>query len=267
MSSFTDYKGLKVITPAPTDVLKPSTNNETNFKTLADRVPTAEHVDTVDPTSANNAGSTPAYYVNSRWLNTTKGIEYICTASSNVTATWTPVKLATTSIVTAAKFGAGKTPTFEFDTDGTMYAQTFRAGNLVTVDYISGISTIFASPVPFGVGATFAGNVTARQYAATAQTLVDGATINWNMNNGAAATVTLAGNRTLAAPTNMQNGATYYLIVKQDATGSRTLAFNSAYKFPGGTDPVVSTAGNAVDILTFISDGTSMYGVCQKAFA
>jgi hypothetical protein len=111
------------------------------------------------------------------------------------------------------------------------------------------------------------GVITAPQYAATAQTLTDGSTINWNMNSGAKATVTLGGNRTLAAPTNLVDGATYILIVKQDATGSRTLTFNSAYKFPGGTDPTLSTAANAVDILTFISDGTSLFGVCQKAFA
>ena len=53
----------------------------------------------------------------------------------------------------------------------------------------------------------------------------------------------------------------------QDGTGSRTLAYNAIYKWPAGVAPVLSTAANAIDILTFVSDGTNMYGVAQKAFA
>ncbi len=65
----------------------------------------------------------------------------------------------------------------------------------------------------------------------------------------------------------MKNGATYYAIVKQDATGTRTLAYGSAYKWPGGTAPTLSTTGNDIDILTFISDGTSLFGVGQLDFS
>lgn len=99
------------------------------------------------------------------------------------------------------------------------------------------------------------------------QTLTDAASISWNLNSGGAATVTLAGNRTLANPTNMKSGGSYYLVVKQDATGNRTLSYGAAYKFPDGVKPVLSTPANAVDILTFISDGASMYGVAQKKFS
>ncbi len=101
----------------------------------------------------------------------------------------------------------------------------------------------------------------------TTQTLTDGANISWDLDSGGAATVTLAGNRTLDNPTNMKNGATYYVIVKQDATGTRTLAYGSAYKWPGGTAPTLSTTGNDIDILTFISDGTSLFGVGQLDFS
>ena len=63
-------------------------------------------------------------------------------------------------------------------------------------------------------------------------------------------------------------GSTYILIVKQDGSGSRTLNTDaSAYKFPGGTSPTLSTGANAVDVLTFVSDGTSMYGVSQLNFS
>ena len=97
--------------------------------------------------------------------------------------------------------------------------------------------------------------------------LSDGASISWDASANQVAKVTLAGNRTLAAPTNLVDGATYILRVIQDATGNRTLAYNSVFKFPGGAAPTLSTAANAIDILTFISDGTNMYGVFQGDFS
>jgi len=100
----------------------------------------------------------------------------------------------------------------------------------------------------------------------TTQTLISGASISWDMNSGGFATVTLDINATMAAPTNLKNGGSYILIVKQDAIGSRTLAYDLVFKFPGGTAPTLSTTANAVDILTFLSDGTNLYGVAQEDF-
>lgn len=101
----------------------------------------------------------------------------------------------------------------------------------------------------------------------TVQALTSGTTIAWNMASGGAATLTLATNATLDAPSNLRNGASYSLTVTQDGTGSRTLAYNSVFKFPGGTDPVLSTAAGSIDILTFLSDGTNLYGSILKAFS
>jgi hypothetical protein len=105
-----------------------------------------------------------------------------------------------------------------------------------------------------------------KQQNASEAALSDGASIAWNLDDAQAAKVTLAGNRTLDDPTNMVTGGTYVLRVTQDATGSRTLSYGSAYKWEGGTAPTLSTAANAVDILTFTSDGTSMFGVIAKDF-
>jgi hypothetical protein len=101
----------------------------------------------------------------------------------------------------------------------------------------------------------------------TEVTLTDGATINWNMNTQQVAKVTLGGNRTLANPTNLVAGGTYVLRVIQDGTGSRTLAYGSAYKWASGVVPTLSTAAGSVDILSFYSDGTNLYGVAQVGFA
>jgi len=91
------------------------------------------------------------------------------------------------------------------------------------------------------------------------QTLTDGATIDWNLSTQQVAKVTLAGNRTLNAPTNQQAGAFYSLAIIQDGTGSRTLTFNSAYKFTGATAPTLTTTASARDIIVFQSNGTNLY--------
>ncbi len=97
--------------------------------------------------------------------------------------------------------------------------------------------------------------------------LIDAANIAWNLEKSQAANVTLGGNRTLSNPTNKKAGASYTLVVKQDGTGSRTLAYGTDYKWVGGVAPVLSTAAGAIDVLTFISDGSYMYGAIAKGFA
>ena len=63
--------------------------------------------------------------------------------------------------------------------------------------------------------------------------------------------VTLGGNRTLANPTNITAGQSGVIVVTQDGTGSRTLAFGSYWKFPGGTAPTLTTAANSVDVIAY----------------
>jgi len=96
---------------------------------------------------------------------------------------------------------------------------------------------------------------------ALSQTLTDGATINWDVALGRVATVTLgATGRTMAAPTNLKVG-TYILRVYQDGTGSRTITtWNSVFKWTAAVAPVLSTGAGKLDIITFFSDGTNLYG-------
>jgi hypothetical protein len=108
------------------------------------------------------------------------------------------------------------------------------------------------------VAPSTATNFTAQQYFGTS-TLTDGATISWAANTQQVATVTIAGNRTMAAPTGLVSGAFYALNVIQDATGSRTLTWNSVFKWTGGTAPTLSTAANAKDFFVWRSDGTNLY--------
>ncbi len=88
--------------------------------------------------------------------------------------------------------------------------------------------------------------------------LTDGATIDWNLDTAPLARVTLAGNRTVAAPTNQRDGGMFVLIVQQDSGGNRTLAWNAAFDFGTEGTPVLPTGSNKVAIFTFLSNGTSM---------
>ena len=67
---------------------------------------------------------------------------------------------------------------------------------------------------------------------------------------------------TMNAPTNALSGQVINLIIKQDGTGSHTVTWNSAYKFPGGTDPTITAAAGSVDIVTMQYDATDSVWYC-----
>jgi hypothetical protein len=69
--------------------------------------------------------------------------------------------------------------------------------------------------------------------------------------------VTLGGNRTLANPTNLTAGQSGVIVITQDGTGSRTLAYGSNFKFPGGTAPTLTTTAAAVDVLAYYVESAS----------
>lgn len=101
------------------------------------------------------------------------------------------------------------------------------------------------------------------------QTLTDAATVAYDCALGVNGRVTLAGNRTFAAPTNAQAGTSGYLEITQGGGGSNTGTWNAAWRFPGGTDITLSTAAGAVDVIQWWTpDGAVFHVVGQyKALA
>ena len=98
--------------------------------------------------------------------------------------------------------------------------------------------------------------------------LTDAASIAIDMGVGNNFAFTLAGNRTLEAPTNATPGQTGYIYITQDGTGSRTLAFNNAYIFVSGTAPTISTAAGAKDLLIYnVKEATAITAIVVKALA
>jgi len=90
--------------------------------------------------------------------------------------------------------------------------------------------------------------------------LTDAATIAWDMSLGINFSVTLAGNRTLGAVTNTVAGKTGSILVYQDATGGRTLAFNAVYKFANGVAPTLDTVANRLTMLFYqVIDSSNIF--------
>lgn len=142
---------------------------------------------------------------------------------------------------------------------GTTTAANLTVTGLMSVSSnstITGTLTVSGNTVAGNSAFTGVMSVNGPAYA-TIGTLTDGATITPDFGTFNNFTVTLGGNRTLANPTNLVAGQSGVIYIVQDATGSRTLAFGSNWKFPGATAPILTTTANAVDVLVYAVRSTS----------
>lgn len=87
--------------------------------------------------------------------------------------------------------------------------------------------------------------------------LSDGATITPDFADSNNFSVTLAGNRTLANPSNLTAGQSGSIFITQDGTGSRTLAYGSYWDFVGGTAPTLTTTAAKIDRIDYVVRTTS----------
>tara|TARA_Y100000310_G_scaffold299686_1_gene334757 strand:+ start:1326 stop:1940 length:615 start_codon:yes stop_codon:yes gene_type:complete len=116
----------------------------------------------------------------------------------------------------------------------------------------SGVQAYDADTAKLDVAQTFTasqrGEVTA---------LTDGANISTDLADSNNFSVTLAGNRTLDNPTNLVAGQSGTIVLTQDGTGSRTLAYGAYWKFIGGTAPTLTTTASAVDVLVYYVESST----------
>lgn len=87
--------------------------------------------------------------------------------------------------------------------------------------------------------------------------LTDGATITPDFAAANNFSLTIGGNRTLANPTNQTGGQSGAIVITQDGTGSRTLAYGSNWKFTGASVPTLTPTANAVDVLLYYVESAS----------
>ena len=214
---------------------------------------------TVATSATITTGTIPTLVSNNATIGTTTGTAGVFT-SGTITTGLIPTLTAGTTTGTASIFTSGTVTTLN-STTGTI-------GNFTTT--LTGDVTISTGSAT--VGTRVAVLNTAQQYtrahnfAATALTITSG-TIPWDLSQNQVATLTVSTNATMNTPTNPQAGSTYVMIVTQGTGGSNTLSFSTAYKFVGGSVPVLSTGSAQVDVLSFVSNGTVLYGVASQNFS
>ncbi len=122
---------------------------------------------------------------------------------------------------------------------------TGTTGNFTTLNATTINGTIS------GYGALDTANVWTKGQRGEITTLTDAATITIDLADSNNFKVTLGGNRQLGNPSNMISGQSGAIWITQDATGSRTLNYDSVWDFAGGSAPTLTTSGTAVDCLVY----------------
>ena len=101
-------------------------------------------------------------------------------------------------------------------------------------------------------------NPTVTNYTETPFTANSSTAITIALTNGTVQIITLTGNATITMPT-ATAGKSFIIMLKQDATGSRSVTW-STVKYPGGTAPTITATASRQDIFSFFADGTNWYG-------
>ncbi len=90
-----------------------------------------------------------------------------------------------------------------------------------------------------------------------------GSSLTLSLSSASVQRATLSANCTFTMPT-ATAGASLILILTQGGTGN-TATFTSV-KWPGGSAPTVTATNGKVDVLRFVSDGTSWYGFAHQNY-
>jgi hypothetical protein len=176
--------------------------------------------------------------------------------------------------MTLSGAGALSATSFAGAHNGTVGATTPNTGAFTTLSASStvsgtGFSTYLASPPAIGGTAAAAGTFTTLTSTDNRDTVYASGsttgTITPNAANGNVQTITLTGSITLNALASPVSGQSITLIIKQPASGG-PYTLTSSMLFAGGFK-TLSTAANAIDMLTISYIGTSYYASLVTGFA
>ena len=147
---------------------------------------------------------------------------------------------------------------------GTAFPNNLLANSSVTL----GNTSVSLGSTATSLGNLTTANVTVTNYIETLQAVgTVGATSTLALTTGTVLTATLTASTpcTFTMPT-ATAGKSFILKLIQASSGMTTATFTSV-KWPGGTAPTITATASAVDILSFVSDGTNWYGTFAQAFA
>ena len=157
------------------------------------------------------------------------------------------VEVAVSGIPSAADVNA-KAPLASPALTGTPTAPTAASGTNTTQI----ATTAFVTAASSGGVSLDTANTWTKGQRGEVTTLTDAATITPDLNDSNNYSIVLAGNRTLANPTNCTAGQSGSVFIVQDGTGSRTLSWGSYWDFAGGTAPTLTTTAAAVDRVDYV---------------
>ena len=214
---------------------------------------------------------------------TTGTIPNLTSSTASITLGTIPTLTAGTTTSTAANITNGTIQTLTASTanitTGTIGNFNSTTGTISTLNSTTGtignLTTTLTGDVTISTGSATVGTRvavvnTAQEYTAAhnfnATTLTSGNSIAWDLSANQVARLVLSTNGTMADASNKVDGSVYILLVTQ-GTGSNTLAWNATYKWPSGTAPTLTTGSAKSDIFTFISNGTSLFGVASQNYS
>lgn len=134
-------------------------------------------------------------------------------------------------------------------------------------DYISNTSITGTGSAVLATSPTI-NNPTVTNYVETLQAVgTVGSTSTLALTNGTVLTATLTASTpcTFTMPT-ATAGKSFILILTQASSGMTTATFTGV-KWPGGTAPTITATASAVDIISFVANGSVWYGNAAQAFA
>ena len=179
-----------------------------------------------------------------------------------------------TNIMTLTGAGVLTASGFAGPHNGTVGATTPNTGSFTTLAASgtvsgTGFSNYLASPPAIGGSTAAAGTFTTLTYKDARDTVFAGGTttgtITPNCANGNVQTITLTGSITLNALASPVTGQSLTLIIRQPAVGG-PFTLTSTMLFAGGFK-TLSTANNAIDMLTISYIGTTYYASLVTGFA
>jgi hypothetical protein len=172
-------------------------------------------------------------------------------------------------------FAQGFTSSLVTDASSTSTGSIITAGGVgIAKALYVGTTTNFAGAITYG-GVTLTNSVTGTgkmvldtnptitnptvtNYVETPYSANSSTAITLSLANGTVQIITLTGNATITMPTAV-SGKSFTLLLKQDATGSRTVTWTTV-SWPSATAPTITSTASKMDKFVFISDGTSWFG-------
>jgi hypothetical protein len=156
---------------------------------------------------------------------------------------------------------------FDFD-NGLTVSTTATVGALRfgTETAITSRSELIGPTGPAGSTGTTGPTGPAGDYSGTERVYAFGNTSGTIAPDATSATIftmTLNGNLTLNALTNVVTGSNATFVITQDGTGGRTLT--SSWKFAGGAK-TLTTSGTATDMISVFYDGSNYYASLSRGF-